>query len=162
MITSTQINKLLEDYIKTFSGDYVGEDYVSVYKNPSSSDYVSMVKEARQMQKRLTKIRFFAKADRKEVWVWNGYFIIHDDMLTKLGLNNLRLNNDFIKGMANFSGGVATIIGIDDYSGSRKDRLDKTMSYDWTWLDRYIKGVSTLVSKYNRGEIKPKGSLLIL
>jgi len=153
VITSKQIISLTERYENTFNIN--GRELV-IFVNPTKDDLkVSKAK----------KLRFIADCDKKEVYVWNSYFAIHNSVLGRLGYHTHFEKNLFCGGcdIANNT----TYITDSDYLEDVVKNLDK-ISYDsialeslkykfsknWEWLDKYVVGSSYYITKIKEKFLK--------
>lgn len=124
MISSKQIISLLEQWAASrYSINY--------YKNPSSSDYLEMEKEARSAGGHLKTIRFVADNRTKIVYVADANLTIHDDFKEVLNLPPFD-SKDIISGLANISGGRAIFSELSSVNSQ------VAKSSIWAWVDRYI------------------------
>lgn len=156
MITSKQILHIIETYIKSKK---VFNLQVDIYENPTSSDITSMIKTAREEVRKFDRVRFIADNNSKKVYVADSYNIIHDHMYTALGMTpnsffNLSYPN-LLDGTATLSSGSFVMTNWDRF-GMQINKIDlldtrlwfeKVFSYNWSWVDRYIKGCSKFVEQ---------------
>lgn len=160
MITSKQINQVIEQYVnaqKTPNG------YVQVFSNPSQSELKSIVQNSKSSSSSKCMIRFIADARDRKVYIWDAYLAVHDDGRKIIGFPTSIMQTPYlVNGLAWITNGkmigpswVSTETVIKD-SGSKsnpKERmkcltyLDQVFSYNWDWLDNYISNSSTYVDK---------------
>jgi hypothetical protein len=150
VITSKQIDKLLEVYSGTLK--LYGQAY-TFYKNPSFSDFKQLVKEAKEHEdgpKKLDEMKFVANAKDKNVYVADGYWVTHIDILSNLSLPSHDAPWLFY-GYARWSGGVAKFdtslihYATDEFRTNKK-LLSAFLSYDWSFVDNYISGTTSAIN----------------
>ena len=152
MIASKYIIKLSEIYIdskKTASG------YTKFFANPTKSDIVELTRDSTS-----DELRFVADARLpQKVYVWDAYFISHQDARKILGLPIPDYSVPYlINGHAKLQNGKIVSDGSDiidiasitlTYKGKNwkeyQEFLGKVFSYDWKWLDTYIGGWSEYI-----------------
>ena len=150
LITSNYIINLSEKYsdsVKVFN------NLALIFENPNRDDLVEMVKNAK-----FPEIRFLAKADAPQTcYMWNGGFALHDDIRKHLHFPvEGETTPGIVDGEASVLGGAvknAKIIylaeflrdsGISNsYGKDNRNLLRKMLSYNWSWLDRYVPGCSS-------------------
>ena len=139
MITSKQI---LELWKITDISRYGQE--VDIYENPTSSDFLEMTKKARDEKRPFAGIRFVTDNRVKKVYVADSYGVTHEDIrkIMKLPANLVPYCLD---GIATISGGRAIMSSFyKDFSGSGM----AVLNLDWSWVDPYIKGCSSVIKSY--------------
>lgn len=162
MITSSQIIKISEDYLKSgVSGS--GNHSISLFVNPSQADFIKMIKLAKDNQRNLTRIRFVANTLLKKVVVTDAYISTHEDVHKILGMpKDVEFSYSkypyLLDGEAPFSNGrpnspvwdkfVTWILDRKTYDADFKIWLDGVFSYNWSWLDSYIPGSSSMMNSY--------------
>lgn len=152
MITSKQIQKLFEDYSKM--GNVRGLP-VTIYNNPTKSDFLALQKEAKELNKKVDNIRYIADAKTKTIYVFNAEFAIHKEVKGILNLPIDPLKAPYIlNGEATLRSG--TLVPISErsttiskilsnylnYPGNKVENsnyLKEVFSYNWDWLYSYVK-----------------------
>ena len=152
MITSKYIIDISEEYSKT---GLVRNRQVDIYENPTSSDFIKLEKSAREHNRKLDKVRFIADINSHKVYLADSYNIIHDDMGKVLGFNVGYYPPERFEGTGTVSGGQAKATKWDSFqyisqlkfpSKTEIKFLEGTFGYDWTWVDRYVSGTSSLIN----------------
>lgn len=131
MITAKKILFLIESW---FNSRDVRGTYISIYKNPTVSDWAEMVKTARKENRELSRIRVIANFITKEVFVSDGYISTHGDMRTIL---NLRTGPSVACYMADYKNGAVDAVNF--WPGH-----DETLN--WKFADKYVKNSSIVLS----------------
>jgi hypothetical protein len=126
MIKASQI---LEEYYSLCKPNWTSEG-VPVFVNPSQKE----MRECGEF------IRFFADAETKEVFVWNGAKAVHGDML-RHGLNRSlnSLKDSEIKGEASRSGSPVWVVDVGEFKHAYRshDLFKRMKDYDWSWMNTY-------------------------
>jgi hypothetical protein len=114
VITSRQIIKLSEEYVKTVK---IYSNSFPVFENPSAKEIADACKQSKIMWG-ISGIRFFADNNSKKVYIWDSYFGVHKDVARHLGLDDRYITRDptLFFGIANVTNGRAV---IDDSDGIR-------------------------------------------
>ena len=154
MITSKQIITLIERYDNTFN---INGREIVIFVNPTKDNLkVSKAK----------KLRFIADCNKKEVYVWNSYFAIHNSVVGRLGYHSQFEKNLFCGGadIANNTTYITNSDYLEDvirnsnmkiyYDSTALESLKYKFSKDWTWLDKYIIGSSYYISKIKERFLK--------
>jgi hypothetical protein len=142
MITSKQIIKLSEDYVGAETFRYPGGNgnsvYLSVWKNPTSSDINKLKIEGKKFTGRMPdSIRFVADAKTKDVYVADGFWSVHS-MITRIAkIPHDRSNPSTIEGNAELQGGKPIIKPIYD-PHEPPDMREKRIKFKWDWLNNYF------------------------
>ena len=154
MITSQFIIALSEKYSDSVN---ISGHNVIIFENPNKDDLVEVIKNNQYQE-----IRFLAKADTPQTcYIWNAGYSLHYAIRKHL---NFPIDNEttpgIVDGEASVLGGVvknAKIIYLTEflraagnansYGKDARKLLRKMMSYNWSWLDKYIPGSS---SQFNR------------
>ena len=139
MITSKNIIKISEEWVKTGISEFT-DDAFDLYINPGSSDYLDMMKTAREDSRKFQGIRFVASNSLKKVFVADGLISTHYDIERVAGIPSGTRNGTQIEGLADIVGGRAKMKDFYD-SG----HLDKFQAIDWKWVDKYISGCSAYI-----------------
>jgi hypothetical protein len=166
MITSRQIILISEDWIKQVRGSGT---LVDVYSNPGSSDVAKLY--ASLKRNNIDKeIRFIADANKRQVYVWDGYLATHNVMFSELGYGTLDYEKSYFAmfGMGKISGNKIVFMGTFDstinfirnrikflnmktVSKQHLDRvssdLQHVFSYNWSFVNTYISGFANLLEK---------------
>jgi hypothetical protein len=155
MITSKQIQKLLEDYEKTVK---VLGGSCNIYKNPGSSDYTKLFKESKYKL-----LKFIADNSNHTVYVWSADRGIHDEITKSLNLfsrlmvwdpnlicGDAQLENGKSKmiNSASLNGVVEFIKSIDSNGNPKVNKYLDTFNINWSWLDRYIANSSNSIVRF--------------
>lgn len=155
MITSKQIIKISEDWLKSVVSDYSSLP-TDIYCNPGSSD----IKELYQKSSK-HEVRFLVDGKTKNVYVWNAETALHQTVAKKLGLLDrlgydkswTESNTDVLIGNGLVSNGSITmsssnlldpIIAIASKGQEYKNYenvkyMKRLISNNWSWLSKYIK-----------------------
>jgi hypothetical protein len=155
VITSKQIICLSEEYVAL--GIMFGKA-TPIYKNPSRSDFLEILRAAREEKHKVEEIRFVADTNSKTVYVADGYNIGHPEILKAVGLPSNRFANPQIQlGSASLNNGKATVwstrMESDYFYNKVKGDVElmnyykKTYNYDWSWVDKYVSGFSNELKK---------------
>jgi len=126
MIKASQI---LEEYYGLCKPNWAREG-VPVFVNPSQKE----MRECGEF------IRFFADAETKEVFVWNGAKALHGDMLRhglSRPLNSLK--DSEIKGEASRRGDPVWVVDVGEFKHAYRshDLFKRMKDYDWSWMNTY-------------------------
>ena len=122
MITSKYILKLTEDYVGAETFDYeVGGGqhnsvYLSVWKNPTTSD-ISKIRIEGKKSTGMTpdSIRFIADANKKVVYVADGWWSVHYMIAQVAGIQYYNKRNPAsLEGTADLRGGKPVIHRLFD------------------------------------------------
>ena len=141
MITSKQIIQISEQWIKTDISDFTDREF-DIFINPTSSDFLDMIKTAKEGQRSFNGIRFVADNKSKKVYAADASITTHYDIEKAMGLPEGVCNGTQVEGLATISGGQAK---IEDFYNGGPTTLKKFRSIDWTWVDKYIKGCSAYI-----------------
>jgi hypothetical protein len=148
MITSRQINNLLEDYVtgKKFFGYYA-----ELFVNPSQSEISKIIKASKEYTD-IRELRFIADARLRKVYIWNSYLVLHSSIKRELGYPSDNCSYLF-EGTASIKSGKPVVIGWDYYYDMDFMKVPKMnmfidlLNYKWNWLDNYISGSSAYMNK---------------
>jgi hypothetical protein len=164
VITSFQIISLVEEYAGILK---VRGKEVTVYKNPSSSDIQEIIKSDPFSRDQYIA-RFVIDPVKSCVFIWNAWLANHDDVFNgKLGYDYSSHNHGkYIYGIADILNSKLVLSG-PDYRGllmeydqmifnykkalpfeqkAWKSYIDRLLSYNWSFADRYIPKVSQRVN----------------
>ncbi len=144
MIKSKHIIEISEKY--SSSGQAMGHR-VEVFEDPTSSDILSLSKNAKDEGRKLESVRFIADATSKKVYVADAYNVTHDHIRQFEGYPSRFSNTGnstyhLIEGLATVQNGKLFIKNCDRYKES--------FQYNWTFADSYINGFSTKVNSYKQ------------
>lgn len=145
MITA---KKIIEQYVTL--GHMFG-DSVPIYSNPTSNDFLSLVKDAKSFNRRVVDVRFIADAKKQSVYIADSFLIGHAQMRQALsypegmfsvpwivqGESTYRNNKLYVHSMNINSDYNKTII-----SSNLQDFYLRQIDYNWTFVDKYIIGFS--------------------
>ena len=158
MITSKQIISFCEEYL--ISGKAYGKQF-DVYENPTSSDIVKLNKTAREDRRTFDLMRFIADAKTKKVYIADAHLANHEDIEKSVGIFSRYLETPWLlEDMVKITGGrpkMDSIMSLVDpiQLGDRviKDKklinwFNDRFSYDWSFVDNYIGGVSNAMKFY--------------
>ena len=154
MITSKQIIKLAEDWIK--SGSAWGQP-LEVYVNPTSSDFAKMNKDARNSvdllgkpsPRDLKEIRFIADPKSQKVYVADAEWANHPDISRIVGIPRdsygyCKFPN--VQGSAVVRGGKAQIVKDSCWRPLELRNIKSFNKFNWSFADRYIPGFSNEIT----------------
>ena len=150
MITSSQINQLSEEYLKTVKSY---SNSFPVFENPSAKEIAEACKQSKVMWGE-SGIRFFADNSSKKVYIWDSYYGVHIAIARQIGLGDRCINHDptLFFGSAKVIGGKAVIEDSDELraeqgntAGRYQDIRDKGelffkkfFAINWSWVDKYV------------------------
>ena len=157
MITSKHIFKVLEVYKD--AGTSQGHR-IEIYENPSSSDWLALAKSAKDDGRYFNFIRFLPNAKTKKVYVADGFISMHADMRKILGFppgfpTDLKASWTF-DGLARTYQGATKMTDWNEKSFLRERvpsfRLwfEGVFKYNWSFVDYYIPGCSSLMKIYQK------------
>jgi hypothetical protein len=130
MIRASQLLDILEEWLMGFKGDTFGE-HIDVFENPTRLE----------MNKEMGKdIRFFADNRSKRFYAWNAFHAIHYDVIGHLHLEGARNSGEVLSGLAE-KHGTSYVMTQSDFMDSKDgtpQRVNKILSQDWSWADRYV------------------------
>ena len=153
MITSRQVVNIIESYAS--SGQYRGH-HVEIFENPSSSDFISIEKSAREDNRKFESLRFIVDSKNKKVYVWDGYLALHDEARQSLGLPKRYDKTPWlVNGMTSVRDGKIVPPKIWDcqFPGSSFNQAEMKWFYgdmlkcEWAWADKYISNFTNIVMK---------------
>jgi hypothetical protein len=111
--------------------------YAEIFHNPSQI-------EIRRLGK---TIRFYAVANRKDLYVWKATTVLHGEVMTKLNLPNPFISADTLPGEAELRNSCfemehSALIETLYSQGNKGDfdslrNLKNILSYDWKWIEHY-------------------------
>jgi hypothetical protein len=139
MITSKQIIKLSEEYLKTVKYKYNNRTVpVKIYENPTSQDFVDLNNDARSGEaKKLEMIRFIVDDDTKNIYMWDGYYATHYDIARSV-LGDKRINDPgIICGIANSARQINNVNAIRFTKSDPKNRYGRIS--DALWIQKYLR-----------------------
>lgn len=144
MITA---QKIIEEWKTSFK---INKILIDVYENPSLSEM------AKNFDKE--KVRFFASAKKKKIYVWNGNLAVHWDVYHNATEIDFSAMGDYkegneLEGIAKWNAGryVMTEAHMLSWERSGSDVVKKFFKCDWSWADKYI--VITPWLDKNRGKL---------
>ena len=148
MVTSNQIIKVIESYFKSRK---FGNRFVEIYVNPPKSEMLKLTSESSKKSS-TREIRFVINPEKKQIYVCDGYIGLHPDMRRMLDLTEDDLY--IIYGNA-FWNGQDFIVSVKDcasevYRLQRPMELQKFLSFDWSWVDKYVKGLDGYLRKFKK------------
>jgi hypothetical protein len=155
MITSKQIIKISEDYLK---GQRFGSNYVEVYVNPTKSELL-LLSEPSKKNAGEREIRFVINPDERKIYVCDAYLGLHPYLRKMLNLND---DNDMciIYGEAKYNGSNFTPINLYSamFSMSRivskvpqyRNDVERFFKFDWTWTTQYVTGIENYVKSLKK------------
>lgn len=153
MITSSQILSIVEEYFNSFN---VNGRLLKIFVNPTSDDLKEL---------KAKRVRFIADNKIKKVYIWDGYFAIHNSVVPKLGYpEQVGLNLFCGEAVVGTSKLFLSDADFVDYIVIKFEKLNLTqkeieiikfnLNQDWTWLDKYVDGCSnyllTMRNKLNK------------
>ena len=154
MITAKYIIDIYEEWIKSGKS---GRILFSVYQNPGSSDFLDMIKIRKERGSEFPVIRFVADAKYKNVYVSDAYLATHEDICKVLGFSLDAIKTPWLYyGVGSLKDGSAkanrggvldmTIRSVDfKLRPDLKNWCESTLSYKWTFVDKYLPGFSSVV-----------------
>ena len=157
MITSNYIIKICEEYFKSSSAS--GRIF-SIYENPTSSDLVKLTKEAREDGRKLTDIRFIANNKDKKIYIVDGYHVLHEAMRAALQFGQeYKKTSWLLECMGKVSSNKISMYKWDKFEYFVANKViendavlrkcfEDTLNYNWSWVDQYISGCSSVMIKY--------------
>lgn len=145
MITSKQI-------IETFVGSGIAYgETINIYENPSSSDFLSLSKEAKSNNRKLEDIRFIVNAKKQVVYVADAEICTHEDIRRIMSLPlmwNRIIDYWLIDGLARKTGGGAKIrhctLFVENFQHN----------WNWSFASKYISGFSEYLDNFKRKYIR--------
>jgi len=133
MITSKQILKVCELWVKSIK---VWKDEISIYENPGSSDFIKMYKTSKSRD-----YRYIADANHQNVFVWDANGALHSNVQSKMNLfSSNRQEPNLYLGYCKLDWGRMVSDNVGDYCYT-------SPKLKWNWLEKYIKGSSSLIEK---------------
>jgi len=165
--TALQISEVCEEYLTSRS--IRGRGYVEIFVNPTRDELKQIVANPDydinyRGRGDSNHIRFSAIDETKDVYAWFGEFALHWEARDLL---NITLKEPIsiggvncwgrgvLEGAAEMQGSNCVMTSSDFFSISRSQNVEELklmLSYDWRWVDRYIK-----VTPWLRDFIKQKG-----
>lgn len=158
--------KLLEEYVGLAKN---GNNTVVLYKNPSQADYKEMGKAAADAKRKLTEIRYIADSKTKTVWVADAYVADHHIMhdIAKLD-SSWAPTPHRVEGAANVIENKFAVANTywDDYRqyakrngsdagpGPLPEVFFPIFHTDWSFTNRYVRAVQSVVDSYKEKYIK--------
>jgi hypothetical protein len=153
MITASDI---LEAYYSSFQSERA---YTEIFENPSRSETLTLLRTSK-----IRNIRFFADAKTRTVYAWDSDAAIHLEVWRHLGLwktagiSLVPLKNGacshVLEGIAHREGSKCVMFAshalqivvdvLQDKTAPRNEKeqcqayLEDFLSYDWSWVDKYI------------------------
>lgn len=178
MITANYIISISEDYVKLIPS---GKEQVPVFVNPGSTDFKQLYQSCKQSKNVDFLIRFIADLQKQKLYVWDGMWATHHTALTSLSL--LSSDKSLVYGWGLLKSGSVIFDGMEhitedidelkSYIGLSRNTSDmemkqdygkdiaKTVSYlnfvfsfNWNWLERYVKGINGFVNTNKQSFIK--------
>lgn len=128
----------------------IGMD-LEVFENPTPKDFREIGSD---------EIRFIALHDKKKVYAWDAYQLLHADVSQKLRPpTDWETDPNRLEGMAIIKSGKAKAVKSDQLlclSGqgpsnfyTSEELFREVMNRDWSWVNRYI-NIKDLIKKYER------------
>ena len=157
MITSNKIIEICEEWVKSYSAS--GRIF-SIYENPTSSDLVKLTKEAREDGRKLTDIRFIANHKDRMIYIVDGYHVLHEAMRAALQFGqDYKKTSWLLEGMGKISSNKINMYKWDKFEYFVSNKViesdaavrkcfGETLNYNWSWVDQYIGGCSSVMDKY--------------
>lgn len=186
MITSKQINNLLEDWDRSIK---YGKLSIDIFTNPNSSDLKELYSRLSKDNPR-KEIRFIANAKDKKVYVWDAALVHHDAVSQQLGFTSGGPSRGLINhpsyaldGFGIISGGK--ILGEDNngtisdlktslqynlIDKGKKSKLDywsyeewesrikEVFNWNWSFIDSFVSGYNQYLNKIKSDFIKWENS----
>jgi len=132
MITASYVNNLLEEYHALMKFDDLD---IPIFVNPTRSEFREVGSD----------VRFIADAEEKKVYVWDASKVIHRTMKYFLGLDTVSPTmfwGEADKRGDNYlcvdSDSIRTFVDFYKQDSSYKRYIDKFLSQDWSWVNKYI------------------------
>jgi hypothetical protein len=151
LITSRQIIQISEEWAK--SPKIFGKP-VNIYVNPGSSDIKDMYKLMTNSSNK--EIRFFADAKAQKVFVADAMLIQHQDIEKAMGYKPIDYGYDvpeyYIEGMGHIGGGRIILHANEDETSV----LDTQGKYNWSFLEKYISGITAYLEKIKKKYAKKR------
>jgi hypothetical protein len=152
--TALDISRCCEEYLT--SRLISGRGYLEVYINPTRDELKEIISNPEfsgphRGSTDTNHIRFSAIDDTKEVYAWFGEFALHWEVRNLLNLPRSKTMDisgikcwecGTLDGAAEMRGNTCVMISSDFFNTARSVDVDaarEMLSYDWRWVDRYIK-----------------------
>jgi len=140
MITSNQINKLLEEYFKTVSGLMMP---TPIFVNPSSTDFKELYQNNKSHE-----ARFILDNKAKKAYIWDANSALHGMVAREVGIYsqfNKNYPEDILSGYGVIRNGKVYMTNSDTLeiimSGPGphdKEYLSGLVKINWSWASRYV------------------------
>lgn len=170
MRTARSVTTLCEEYVT--SRLLKGRGYVEVYVNPTRQELKEIIDNpefdiGHRGSTDLNHIRFSAIDKTKEVYAWFGEFALHWEIRNLLNIdlpNPVKVGGitcwecGTLDGVAEMQGVTCVMTNCDFFNAARIHNVDaarEMLSYDWRWVDRYIK-----VTPWLRDFVRQRGKKL--
>jgi hypothetical protein len=144
MIIAKQIINLYEKYSAIGS---IRGHAVTVYENPTSSDYINMRDETRKVYPhenppyKITDVRFIADAKDQKFYVVDATLAEHSTLRRLTKIPTTGYIPYLLEGIASLSNGKLNARTVFPYT---RDKT-KFFSYNWSFVDKYINGFSAVL-----------------